>query len=66
MIPYQKIKFLLIKKYLIAIKDDFFMKNKLMKIAITLGTRPEIIKMLPVIRECQKNKGKCKVRLFRF
>lgn len=30
------------------------MKNKLMKIAIILGTRPEIIKMSPVIRECQK------------
>ena len=25
-----------------------------MKIAIVLGTRPEIIKMSPVIRECEK------------
>jgi UDP-N-acetylglucosamine 2-epimerase (non-hydrolysing) len=28
-----------------------------MKIAIILGTRPEIIKMSPVIRECQKRAG---------
>lgn len=27
-----------------------------MKIAIILGTRPEIIKMSPIIRECEKNK----------
>ena len=27
-----------------------------MKIAIILGTRPEIIKLSPVIRECQKRK----------
>ena len=26
------------------------------KIAIILGTRPEIIKMAPVIKECQKQK----------
>jgi len=25
-----------------------------MKIAIILGTRPEIIKMSPIIRECEK------------
>ena len=27
-----------------------------MKIAILVGTRPEIIKMAPVIRECRKRK----------
>ncbi|HZK60609.1 MAG TPA: hypothetical protein VFC41_00945 [Anaerovoracaceae bacterium] len=27
-----------------------------MKLAIILGTRPEIIKMSPVIRECEKKK----------
>ena len=27
-----------------------------MKICIILGTRPEIIKMSPIIRECQKQK----------
>lgn len=27
-----------------------------MKIAIILGTRPEIIKMAPIIRECERRK----------
>ena len=27
-----------------------------MKIAILVGTRPEIIKMAPIIRECQKRR----------
>lgn len=34
----------------------FVRRNKIMKIAIILGTRPEIIKMSSVIRECQKRK----------
>ncbi|WP_456624457.1 UDP-N-acetylglucosamine 2-epimerase, partial [Bradyrhizobium sp. P5_C12] len=32
------------------------MKRGPIKIAILVGTRPEIIKMAPVIRECQKRK----------
>lgn len=34
----------------------FIHKNKMEKIGIILGTRPEIIKLSPIIRECHKRK----------
>ena len=37
-------------------KEECSTCNKKMKIAIILGTRPEIIKMSPIIRLCEKNK----------
>jgi UDP-N-acetylglucosamine 2-epimerase (non-hydrolysing) len=33
-------------------------RNKTMKIAIIMGTRPEIIKMSPIIRKCGKPDNK--------
>ena len=39
------------------------MKNKKIKILFIFGTRPEAIKMAPVIKECQKNKQKFDTRI---
>jgi UDP-N-acetylglucosamine 2-epimerase (non-hydrolysing) len=37
-------------------RKGFFMKNYTLRVAIVVGTRPEIIKMSPIIRECEKRK----------
>ena len=34
--------------------NTLVMRGRKIKVSIILGTRPEIIKMVPIIRECQK------------
>jgi len=36
--------------------QGFFMKDHTLRMAIVVGTRPEIIKMSPIIRECKRRK----------
>jgi len=38
------------------INENFSVGGKIVNIAIIVGTRPEIIKMSPIIRECEKRK----------